>query len=101
MLYEWENDEVLRLEYLIEQKMPRRESVDGVYWRGFGNFFFLVKFVVAKVYESYAPILFKPIINTIWQKFIPPRAQLTIRLTNLEKLKTGDFLVEKGIIDSQ
>ena len=81
--------------------MPRRETANGVYWRGSGNVSFPVKSIAAKVYESSSPILSKPIINTIWQNFIPPRAQVTIWLANLNKLKPGDFLVEKGIINSQ
>ena len=34
-------------------------------------------------------------------EYIPPRAQLYVWMENLEKLKTGDFLAEKGIIDFQ
>ena len=74
---------------------------DGVYWKHFGSLCYPVKSIVAKMNESYAPTLSKPMINLVWQKFIPPRAQLSVWLANLEKLKTGDFLVEKGIIDSQ
>ena len=57
------------------------------------------KSIIAKINESFTPSLTKPIINIIWTKFIPPRVKLAVWLENLEKLKTGDFLVEKGIID--
>ena len=40
----------------------------------------------------------KSLASVVWQKFIPPRAQLTVWLAYKEKLKTGDILVEKGII---
>ena len=51
---------------------------------------------MAKIYESYTPSL-----NIVWQKVIPPRGKLSVWLANLEKLKTGDFLVRKGIINPQ
>ena len=100
-MYEWEIDEALRLKHLIEQKMSNTKLTDGVYWKQSGNLCFPVKSIVAKMYDSHASTLSKNIVNIVWQKFIPPRAQLSIWLANLEKLKTGDFLVEKGIINSQ
>ena len=72
---------------------------DGVIWKHSGSLWYPVKNIVAKVNEAYAPTLPKPIINIVWQKYIPPRAQLYVWMANLEKLKTGDFLAEKGIID--
>ena len=72
VLYDWKNEEVLRLENLIEQKMPRKKTADGVYWRASGNYSFPSKSIVDKVYESSVPILSKPIINTIWQNCVPP-----------------------------
>ena len=99
-LYAWENDDVLRLKHHIEQKRPDRGMEDGVYWKHSGSLYYPVKSINAKMYKSYAPTLPKPIINLVWQKFIPQRAQLSVWLANLGKLKTGDFLVKKGIIDS-
>ena len=101
VLYEWENEELLRLKQLIEEKRPSREVEDVVYWKHSGHIYYPMKNIVAKMNESYTPTLSKPIVNIVWQKFIPPRAKLSVWLTNLEKLKTGDLLVEKGIIDSQ
>ena len=100
-LYEWERDEVLRLKHHFEQKRPSREMEDGVYWKHSGSLCYPVKSIGAIMNESYAPTLSTPIINLVWQKFIPPRAQLSVWLANLEKLNTGDFLVEKGIINPQ
>ena len=51
--------------------------------------------------ESCTPTLPKPIVNIVWHNFTPLRAKLAVWLANLEKLKTGDFLVEKGIISPQ
>ena len=100
-LYDREIDEVLRLKHLIEPNTPSIEMTDGVYWKHYGKLCFPVKSIVAQVYDSYAPTLPKTITNIVWQKCIPPRAQLSIWLPNLQKLKTGDLLVEKGIISSQ
>ena len=86
---------------MIVQKGPSRERVDGVYWMQSGNLCYPTKCITAKINESYTPSLSRPIVNIVWQKFFPPRAKLFVWLANLEKLKTGDFLVEKGIINPQ
>ena len=70
-------------------------------WRYNGNLCYPVKSIAASMYEQSTPTLSKAISNIVWQRFIPPRAQLYVWLANLEKLNTGDFLVEKGIIDAQ
>ena len=72
---------------------------NGVYWKHSDNVGYPVKSIVEKMNESYAPILPKPIINLVWQKALPPRAQLSVWLANLERLKTGDYLVRMGIIE--
>ncbi|XP_057518409.1 uncharacterized protein LOC130799324 [Amaranthus tricolor] len=100
-LYEWENDEVSRLKNHIEQLRPDKGMEDRVIWKHSSSLFYPTKSIGVKMFEDQAPILSKPIINLVWQKFIPPRAQLAVWLANLEKLKTGDFLVQKGIIDTQ
>lgn len=47
-----------------------------------------------------APILPLNITKSIQDKGVPPRAQLTLWFANLGRLKTGDLLVDKGIIDA-
>ncbi|XP_057550629.1 uncharacterized protein LOC130828682 [Amaranthus tricolor] len=84
-----------------ELKRPTSDSEDGVIWRYNGNLCYPVKSIAASMYEQSTPTLSKAISNIVWQRFIPPRAQLYVWLANLEKLNTGDFLVEKGIIDAQ
>ena len=70
-------------------------------WKHSGDMSFPTKGIVAKVNDAFSPTLPKHIINFVWQKFVPPRAKLIVWLANLEKLKTGDFLVQKGIIAPQ
>ncbi|XP_057518489.1 uncharacterized protein LOC130799411 [Amaranthus tricolor] len=101
VLYEWENEEVRRLKEIIVHKGPNKERKDGVYWKHSGSLCYPTKCITAKINEVYTPFLPRPIVNIVWQKFIPPRAKLSVWLANLEKLKTGDFLVEKGIINPQ
>lgn len=60
---------------------------------------FPIKEISNKLYEDCTPILPKEIINCIWKMKVPPRIQLVIWLANLEKLKTGDSLVERGVLD--
>ena len=98
-LYEWEINEVSNLKAHIDQKRPIGDLEDGVIWGQSGSLCYQVKTITAKMNESYAPILPKHITSIVWQKFIPPRAQLYVWLANLEKLNTGDILVEKGIIE--
>ena len=75
-LYVWENEDVSRLKNIIEQNGPSREGEDGVYWKHSGNLCYPTKCITTKVNESYTPTLPRPIINIVWQKFIPPRAKL-------------------------
>ena len=98
-LYVWENDELSMLRSHIEHKRPLREVEDGVIWRQSGNPCYPIKSITERMYEASASSLPKSVTNIVWQKFIPPRAQLYVWLANLGKLSTGDFLVGKGIIE--
>ena len=100
-LYAWEIEEMHTLQHIIEQKRLSSMREDGVYWKYSGVLKYPTKSIAANMYNSYSPSLSKPIVNIIWQKFIPPRAKLLVWLANLEKLKTGDFLVNLGIIEPQ
>ena len=72
---------------------------DDVIWRQSGNPCYPMKSITESMYEGSTSSLPRPITSFVWQKFIPPRAQLYVWLTNLGKLSTGDFLLEKGIIE--
>ncbi|XP_057529705.1 uncharacterized protein LOC130808238 [Amaranthus tricolor] len=80
-LYDWEDDEVLRLRSQIEHKRPIREVEDGVLWRHSGNSCDPIKSITQRMNEEFASTLPKPV------------------LIFLGKLSTGDFLVDKGIIE--
>ena len=77
-LYESENDAVATLKQQIDQIRPNRERVDGVYWKHSDNVGYPVKSIVEKMSNSSDPILPKLVINLVWQKILPPRAQLTV-----------------------
>ena len=100
-LHEWEIEDMHTLKQIIDQKGLNREREDGLFWKHSGVQEYPPKNIIARLNESHTPSLSKPIVNIIWQKFIPPRAKLSLWLANLEKLKTGDLLVEKGIIVPQ
>ena len=89
-----------RLHSLIERTTPHRDYRDGVKWRWSNSCIFPNKKIVGNFHESSVPILPKMIINSLWKTKIPPRAQLILWLANLEKLKTGDSLFEKNLIDA-
>ena len=97
-VYDWEQEDIQRLSQGIGHIQPNTESADGVLWRASGNSSFQVKCISDMLYESSPPLISKQAVASIWQSHIPPRAQLTVWLAHLEKLKTGDILMEKGII---
>ena len=67
-------EEVSRLTTFIEQSCPDRDREDTVIWKPSGSMIYPTKIIGAKMLEDRVPILSKPVINLIWQKFIPPRA---------------------------
>lgn len=98
-LFEWEKEDLERLNLLLEDIRPNNNTADGVNWNGVDYQRFPVKAITEKVYEAIDPVLPSSITSFIWSIKVPPRVLLTIWLANLEKLKTGDFLVNKGLID--
>ena len=97
-LYEWEVEEVCILNRIIQQFGPKTNTKDGVLWKQVEVVSYPTKDIAAKLTESLVPSLPKCIALMIWKKFIPPRAKLVVWLANKEKLKTGELLVDKGII---
>ena len=74
-LFDWEREEIGRLEHCIALKIPRRHKVDCVTWRESDFCYFPTKCIVDKVYESSSPILPKPIIDLVWKSCIPPKPE--------------------------
>ena len=100
-LYDWEQEDRVRLLQIIQHIQPGNAHTDGVIWKGSGKSSFHAKSISDKIYEASSPLIPKQSIMSIWQSHTPPRAQLTVWLAHLEKLKTGDILLERGIIDPQ
>lgn len=98
-LFDWEASDANRLMDILAPFSPQREGIDGILWHGSSFSSFSIKQIVNKTYDSVAPIIPKDIIKIIWQSCYPPRAQLTIWMACLGKLKTGELLLSKGIID--
>lgn len=70
-----------------------------VTWNGVECQQYPTKTIVAKLFEVDAPIIPKEVSSYIWSIKIPPRVHLTLWMASLEKLKTGDFFVDKHLID--
>ena len=100
-LYDWEREEVSTLQCIIEQNGPKHDIENGLIWNNKELTSYPTKAISAIFNESLGSPMPKSLVSIIWQKFIPPRAQLTVWLAYKEKLKTGDFLVDKGIISPQ
>lgn len=98
-LYDWESAEANRLLGILAPCTPHCDGVHGVIWKGSGSTSFLIKHIVDKTYYSFPPIISKHLIKLIRQNYYPPRAQITIWMACLGNLKTGGFLLAKGIID--
>lgn len=97
--FDWELEDLERLQALIEQIVPQDGSKDGVCWHGNNYIKFPIQKILDKVYESNNSLFPPPASNLIWRVKIPPRAKIVLWSAMLEKLKTGDFLVEKGLLD--
>lgn len=98
-LFDWETEDLNRLYTIIENFRPHRDKHDGVSWHGIEGKKFPIMLIVSKVNESSNPLLPPTISRFIWSLKIPPRAQIIIWMACLERLKTGDILVEKGGLD--
>jgi reverse transcriptase-like protein len=98
-LFEWEREEVERLNLIMAQITPRHGTNDDVVWRGGSFNVFPIKEISDSLYSSITPILPKEISHIIWKIKAPPRALLVIWLANLEKLKTGDTLIDRGLLE--
>lgn len=98
-LYDWEKEDLERLNLLLEQAKPVVNGIDSVNWHGTHYEKFPIKEIVDRLYESDAPMLPKAITSYIWSIKVPPRVHLTIWMASLEKLKTGDLLVSLGLLD--
>lgn len=78
-----------------------RNSSDCVSWYNSSASSFPLKNILEKIYVGTESILSKNENNFVWSKCFPPRAQMTLWLACLERLKTGDKLVELGALDLQ
>ena len=101
LLYDWEIEDLRGMEHMIQLNEPKRDTEDRVLWHSTEVASYPTKCIYAKFNDSPGSSLPNSIAPIIWKNFIPPRAKLTIWLANQKKLKTGDFLVEKGIISQQ
>ena len=100
-LYEWENEDASALRLIIEQDGPKQDIDNGLMWKNAEFTSYPTKAISEIFNASLGSPMPNSFISIVWQKLIPPRAQLTVWLAYKEKLKTGDFLVDKGIISPQ
>ena len=100
-LYDWEIEDVRVMLHSVQQNGPKRDTEDGVLWQNTEVAFYPTKCIYEKFNDTLGSSLSNAIAPIIWETFIPPRAKLTVWLAHKEKLKTGDFLAEKGIISPQ
>lgn len=98
-LFEWEKLDEDRLKLRVAQVSPRPQLRDEVCWQGQKVRVFPIKDIGDLLYAPVTPILPKEISVLIWKIKVPPRVHLIVWLANLEKLKTGDMLIDHGLID--
>lgn len=101
LLYDWELEDFLRLENIIDRITPSLGAPDDICWRDSNIRDYPFRTIVDKIYESCEPILPPTSVRSLWHICAPPRARLTVWFALLGKLKTGDLLVEKGILETQ
>lgn len=98
-LYDWEMIDEDRLKARMAHISPRPQARDEICWQGVQVSTFPIKDIGDKFYACVTPLLPKEISMLIWKMKVPPRVQLIFWLANLEKLKTGDMLIDHGRID--
>lgn len=98
-LYDWEVGDLERLNLHLTHYTPIQHQRDGISWHGSDGSRYPTKEIMAKIYASYSPILPQAVSSYIWSIRGPPRAHLTVWLACLMKLKTGDWMVSKGLLD--
>lgn len=79
--------------------MPKNGKSDSICWQGSDCSRFPIKRIMDKLYASSSPVLPMSVFSLLWKIKLPPRAHIVIWLACLDKLKTGDFLLEKGLLD--
>ena len=97
-LYDWEQEDAHTLQDLVERSKPTYAATDGILWKHSQVLKYPTNLIISELWSSFAPSLPKSIASIVWQKFIPPRANLVAWLAIKGKLKTGDMLLQKGII---
>ena len=100
-LYDWELEEVRALRVIIEYSEPEQDARKGLMWNNVDNAAYPTKAIATTFNNSLGVSMSKSLESVVWQKYIPPRAQLTVWLAYKAKLKTGDSLVQKGMISPQ
>ena len=89
-LYDWESDDVHSLHLVIEQNGPKNNSENGVMWKRTHVASYPTKCIQESYNNSLGASIPKSLVSIVWQRFIPPRARLTVWLAYKEKLKTRD-----------
>ena len=100
-LYDWELDDVRSLQLICEHNGPKQGTENSVLWNRSQITSYPTKCIHESFNNSLGAQIPKSLVSIVWQRFIPPRARLTVWMAFKEKLKTGDLLVEKGIIGPQ
>lgn len=98
-MYDWEIADLERLNLSLVQCHPTQHQADGISWNGSVDSSYPTKEILGTLYTSHTPRLTQALSSYIWSIKVPPRVQLTVWMAGLAKLKTGDWLVQKGLLD--
>lgn len=101
-LFEWEKELLQQLHNVLNKNEPMRGIEDKVIWKASKDGKFSVKsFISAAWAEKVEPLLEENVTKLIWQKVAPPRAEHVVWALLINKLKTGEQLLRRGIIDEE
>lgn len=100
-LYDWEVEDVGKLEDILVMQSLRQGCGDRISWQFTDLPSFPMKSIMERLYDGVVPLLSKSVVSRVWCKFYPPRVQLTLWLACLGRLKTRDRLVALGVLDAQ
>lgn len=96
--FTWEENLLQQLLVAIEQHCPKYNDIDKKMWMNGSTTEYLVNSFVSKCStHMYRRTLSSRVINFLWQRTAPPRAELTTSFLAQGKLKMGEYLLKLGI----
>ena len=94
-LYDWEQEDVSRLQTIIQQLNPDRDRDDKMIWRHSGSMIYPTKSIRVKMLEGETTMLPKPVINIVCKNVYPAKSTSVSMVGQSAETKNWRFSVGK------